>query len=352
MDDGTAEPLTCKVCGGPLRALSKTGICVRNPECKRLCDEHRRRAQGVKPKKTHRMSCDHPDGCPRPRWRGPYCDMHALRLEKTGELGPVGPIPQRITVPAGTLYGFWTTLEDYDHASAMVLCRCKCGRERRVYARSLRRGLSMSCGCAWHESQLARMTASPYIRTGERFGLLTALEDGIASDSQPLCRCECGTEKRLLARNLRRGLSRTCGCSRYAVVMAAAAANRTHGLSKHPLYLTWYNMVYRCHGPKALEYADWGGRGIAVYEPWRSDVAAFIDWIEVNIGPRPAGRYLSGQPFYTIDRIDVDGNYVPGNLRWADKKTQAENRRRVGSVTSQRDAALAEVERLKRLLES
>ena len=84
-------------------------------------------------------------------------------------------------------------------------------------------------------------------------------------------------------------------------------------------------MRKRCTNPKAHNYQYYGGRGISVYEPWRHDAGAFITWIEENIGPRPEGM--------SIDRIDNDGDYEPGNLRWATHSQQVRNRRasRLGS---------------------
>lgn len=311
MNETTPAPRACEICGGPLRRDNSVGICTLTPGCAKANIAAHQKAKGSKPQR-------------------------------------------RITIDTGEVFGCWTALEDHHpRGGRMVLCRCECGREKPVPAFQIVSGTSRSCGCAigkaaLEAARLAEAIANPYVRAGDRFGLLVALEDGPFAKTVIAYRCDCGIEKQAIAGNLRRNMN-SCGHTRAA---ALSISKQSHGLSKHPLYGTWYNAVYRCHGPKAAEYPDWGGRGIQVYEPWRSDVAAFIDWIEANLGPRPAGRYPSGQPFYTIDRINVDGNYEPGNVRWADKKTQAENRRRVGSVTSQRDAALAEVKRLKRLLGS
>lgn len=92
----------------------------------------------------------------------------------------------------------------------------------------------------------------------------------------------------------------------------AAANFTTHGNSGHPLYDTWRKMIRRCATrPEYLE------QGITVYEPWH-EVSEFLAWADRYLGPRP--------PEHTLDRIDNDRGYEPGNLRWADAGTQARNR--------------------------
>lgn len=154
---------------------------------------------------------------------------------------------------------------------------------------------------------------------GNRYGRLVVVkEDGrtASGDVLWLCRCVCGTEKPIPGRSLRTGEARSCGCLQRE---RTSARNTRHGMRKHYLYQTWVDLVYRCHNPRCRQFKNYGLRGIQVYEPWREDPRPFIGWIEANLGPRPEG--------YSLDRIDNDGNYEPGNLRWADAKTQGENKR-------------------------
>jgi hypothetical protein len=81
-----------------------------------------------------------------------------------------------------------------------------------------------------------------------------------------------------------------------------------------PEYRAWQNMKQRCFNPKDVSYARYGGRGITVCQRWLDSFAAFLE----DVGPRP-------DPSLSLDRIDADGHYEPGNVRWADRSTQARN---------------------------
>ncbi|MFI5064092.1 MAG: hypothetical protein ACHP9Z_08965 [Streptosporangiales bacterium] len=133
--------------------------------------------------------------------------------------------------------------------------------------------------------------------------------------------------------NLRRRTG-SCGCrNRERSAERATERNLSHGLARHPLYDCWRNMLDRCESPADPGYANYGARGIQVCPEWH-DVAAFAGWIEANLGPRPQGM--------TLDRINNDGNYEPGNLRWATHSEQARNQRPRRLMENRRDALTAE----------
>jgi hypothetical protein len=105
----------------------------------------------------------------------------------------------------------------------------------------------------------------------------------------------------------------SCGC---AARDALIKRNTTHGLSDTRAYRTWKHIKNRCLNPRADNYHYYGARGISIHENWRDDFLAF----HADMGNPPNGL--------SIDRINVDGNYEPGNCRWATPLTQIRNRRR------------------------
>ena len=144
--------------------------------------------------------------------------------------------------------------------------------------------------------------------------------------------CDCGNEyvsalQALVGKRPEKQRTQSCGCLRREHQIASATK---HGAARrvnpHPLAKTWEAMIARCENPQTRDYGYWGGRGIAVCERWH-DFSVFTADIYDQIGPRPEECYPSGRVKYTLDRVDNDGNYEPGNVRWATQSEQMLNRR-------------------------
>ena len=162
---------------------------------------------------------------------------------------------------------------------------------------------------------------------GQRVGRWTLLsvapKSATPASRRPrwLCRCDCGTEKLVLGQSLRLALrvsvggSRSCGC--LAIEVSTRHGSASNGRPSAE-YLAWVHAKKRCNNPRNASYRNYGGRGIRMCVAWTDSFEAFFQ----DMGPRPSSKH-------SLDRIDPDGDYEPGNCRWATSDIQTRNKRNI-----------------------
>lgn len=171
--------------------------------------------------------------------------------------------------------------------------------------------------------------------TGIRYNMLVGVRRDGNAGGRWIWRCDCGNEKSMLATNVRRGNSTSCGC-----VKSAKSKAR---LTKHGLYYNsaayhaWMQIKKRCNAKTGASWRDYGSKQISIWEGWRDNPQGFVDYI----GEPP-------QPNMTIDRIDNSRGYEPGNIRWATPLEQANNKTNNRVITYNGDRfTLSQLIRLK-----
>jgi hypothetical protein len=213
----------------------------------------------------------------------------------------------------GKKCGRWTPLKW--RGDRLYWCRCDCGVERAVMANHLTNGHSQSCGCLKTERTSARNSAK---LLGKKFGRLTVIKR-IGSyihgkkgyNAKWLCQCDCGQEIETISTRLLSKKTISCGCFHKERIT-------THGMSRTNTYRIWIKMKQRCLNPNIEPdiWANYGGRGIKICDRWLK----FENFL-ADMGERPSKEH-------SIDRIDNDGHYEPGNCRWATITQQLRNTRR------------------------
>ncbi len=178
-------------------------------------------------------------------------------------------------------------------------------------------------------------------KTGTRFGLLTVIKraERVGVGAYWFCICDCGNTSVVSSVHLRKHGTRSCGCLR-------RRGRFNHGYSRRghvsPEYNALRNALARCYDEYNKSYANYGGRGIRVYAPWNfritkrvvDSVTSFVECVGLRPGPE-----------YSLDRIDNNGHYEPGNVRWATKLEQRHNQRKVIRNRDFEAAVEAEVQR-------
>ena len=160
--------------------------------------------------------------------------------------------------------------------------------------------------------------------TGQRFGSWTVLE--LAKDKKPttwICRCDCGTTKAVNAASLREGDSTGCQkciwkTKQHPRLHTDGSRRWINGKATH-IYTEWRGIKERCNNPKNKSYKNYGGRGIKLCDEWNKDFQSWFDYVSKLDHFGEEGR--------TLDRIDNNDGYKPGNVRWATKSEQEKNKR-------------------------
>jgi len=222
----------------------------------------------------------------------------------------------------GERFGRLTVIEDKGYKE--VECLCECGTKKTFRRHNLVTKATKSCGCLRRQNlqeKWKKHSEEVALAPGLVFYRLTV----VRSERQwVLCKCSCGAEKWVWKYDLVAEKTKSCGClNRETAAESLRETATVHGGWNTPAWNSWHAMKERCLNPHAMGYEKYGGRGIRIHESWVSSFSTFLEYM----GNPPT-------PLHTIDRINIDGHYEPGNVRWATRKEQARNRRNNRMITA------------------
>lgn len=172
---------------------------------------------------------------------------------------------------------------------------------------------------------------------GLKFGRLTVISRASSSRHRKVCwncRCDCGNVACVVGGDLRAGKTLSCGCLHREISSRVCKGLTKHDLSRSREYFIWYGMHARCSKPTHISYKNYGAKGVTVCDRWNDFVAFYSD-----MGARPS-------PAHSLERRDRLGNYEPGNVVWADKVEQANNRSS-NRIVDYRGASMTVVEAMR-----
>ena len=194
----------------------------------------------------------------------------------------------------GKLVALYNTMKKTSGGTFIWRCRCDCGKEIDVALGNLKNGHTTSCGCSRQNNI-----------KGKKFYKLKAIRNTGKTKNETYIwefLCECGKTVLAKASNVTRGRTRSCGC-----------LSIQHGMSRSDEYYIYNGCKERCNNPKTSCYDYYGGRGIKF-------LFKNFDEFYKELGPRPSKNH-------SVDRIDTNGNYEKGNVRWATSDIQNQNQR-------------------------
>ena len=219
----------------------------------------------------------------------------------------------RVRIPIGTKYNSLTVLGGLDSAGmSKSVCRCDCGNLAFIANSRLKNNHTKSCGCVC-------IGRRRHVEIGTVFYRLTVIGSSFVNgQTVACCQCDCGNITNVLPYALKSGSTRSCGClqrdNRFIATLKHGHA-RGDGTTVSTEYRTWQAMKSRCLDENDINYIRYGAVGVTVCQEWINDFKAFLD----HIGEKPSKNH-------SVDRINNKGHYEPGNVRWATRKEQADNR--------------------------